>query len=254
MRSNLRQVTRILSNGALEDPVRLDWAALTEEDLVILTAEMRRRGCADSTIKTRLYGVKGVLRHARRRPDCLAWHVFKTSNPHLARKCQRRTLTEAEVQRLAECCSDGTYAGARDATLLALLLMGGLRRSEVSALQYGDCQTCQGGFVLTIPGRRAASQTVKITGSAAVALGDWLHGCREKQGPLLRAVNKGRRRRSRNSLSVQAIGVALARLSERAGVERVTPRDCRYTYLQHTILDIPYGRPSIDVTPRPGMP
>ncbi len=50
-----------------------------------------------------------------------------------------RALSRGEVAALLEVCSrDETAAGVRDAALVALLVAGGLRRSEAVMLDLGD--------------------------------------------------------------------------------------------------------------------
>jgi site-specific recombinase XerD len=85
-----------------------------------------------------------------------------------------REVTPGELAGLMLICSDDpTPAGARDAAILGVLYVEGLRRSEVAALDLGDFDPGTGALTVRA-GKGNKQRVVYITNGAADALADWL--------------------------------------------------------------------------------
>jgi len=80
-----------------------------------------------------------------------------------------RALNQGEVAALLDACA--AAAGARDAAIIALLLGGGLRRSEAVALTLADYSPETG---LKVRGKGDKERLTYIEGGAALALADWI--------------------------------------------------------------------------------
>ena len=136
---------------------------------------------------------------------------------------------------LGVCSADEAAAGARDAALLALLYGAGLRRSEVVALDVGDC-TVGTGMLAVRHGKGNRDRVVYATNGAALALADWLAVRGVEAGPLFVPVNKGGVVGG-HRMSGQAVLYVLRRRAMQSGVTRLTPHDLRRTFISD-LLDL----------------
>jgi integrase/recombinase XerD len=84
-------------------------------------------------------------------------------------------IIQGEWQRLfAVCQADSSPAGVRDAAIMALLKIAGLRRAEVATLQLADFDHTT--RTLTVRGKRNKTRTVPIEDPGALdTLSDWLY-------------------------------------------------------------------------------
>ena len=120
-----------------------------------------------------------------------------------------------------------TVKGLRDRAILAVLLGGGLRRSEAARLTVDHVQQREGRWVLVdITGKRNKSRTVPIPSWAKGALDSWTGAAGIREGLIFRAVNKGNRV-SGQSMTPQAIYDVV---SEHAGGLGVAAHDLRRTF------------------------
>ena len=151
-----------------------------------------------------------------------------------------RSLIAGELLALLDACfRDKTLAGVRDAALIAVLYVGGLRRAEVAALDVADFDV-QGG-ALKVRGKGDKERLVYIVGGAMEALNEWLDWRgRDAQtfelapqstlGALFCPIRKNgeivRRR-----LTDQAVYKILHKRALQAGVGHFSPHDLRRTFV-----------------------
>ena len=140
-----------------------------------------------------------------------------------------RALSFGEWLGLFSACqADGSPSGVRDAAIIALLKIAGLRRSEVAALQRENFN--QNTQTLTIHGKRNKVRTVPIEDQGALdALSDWLYLRGEATGALFTRIRKGGTILM-DGLSDQAIYSILKKRGEEAGLSEFTPHDMRRTF------------------------
>lgn len=106
-----------------------------------------------------------------------------------------RALSFGEWTALFTVCrADPSISGARDAAILALFRVGGLRRSEVAGLQLSDYNLAS--LTVTIRGKRNRIRILPIEDQGAIdALSDWLAVRGESPGALFFRIDKGHRPR-----------------------------------------------------------
>jgi len=151
-----------------------------------------------------------------------------------------RALIFGEIMALmAVCQSDPSPAGVRDAAIVALLRVTGLRRAEVAGLDVTayDRQAER----LTVTGKLNKTRAIPIEDPGARgALADWLHLRGLKPGSLFARIDRvagGRHAIARDpeigqpqGLTDQAIYTILDERRKQAGVEPFTPHDLRRTF------------------------
>ena len=137
-----------------------------------------------------------------------------------------RHVPTADMRALFGACG-GTNQGARDAALLALLFGAGLRRSEVIALEVRDVSP-DGRAVTVRRGKGGKGRKIAIGAATGAALGELIRRLSDP-GPVIRRVSK-KDRLERGGISGEAVRKRLIRLCQLAGVDRITPHDCRRTF------------------------
>jgi len=140
-----------------------------------------------------------------------------------------RELSSGEISALMQACEDDkTSAGIRDAAIIAVMYVGGLRREEVTALDIGDYDRETGKMI--IRGKRQKERTAYLQNGAGRALEDWLNIRGTLEGALFLPVNKGGKITNRR-MTNQAIYNMLKKRAEEAGVSEFSPHDIRRTFV-----------------------
>lgn len=139
-----------------------------------------------------------------------------------------RAIEAGELRAmLRHCEADPTPAGPRDAVVLGLACLAGLRRAEISGLELRnyDRERC----VLTVTGKRNKTRVVPVAAGLAAALDDWLRVRGAQAGALLYEVNKGGAIVPKG-ITPAAVYNAIEKRRTEAGVQPFTPHDLRRTF------------------------
>ena len=139
-----------------------------------------------------------------------------------------RHLRQGEFSALIGVCLDGTKAGTRDATLLAVGYVCGLRRAELAGLTLADYDQDEGTLKIA-KGKGNKERIVPLAEGAREALADWLDIRGEGAGPLFTVVRKGDHV-ALAPLTAQTVYDVLARRAEQAHVKKFSPHDLRRTF------------------------
>lgn len=233
MASRLASVANLLGYG---DPRGLNWAYLRFEHVSALRAKLQEQGHSPSAINTTLCAIRGVMK--------AAWHLGQLSAEDYQRisavKSVRgerlpsgRALSRGEIMALLNACAnDVSPAGARDATLIALLVGAGLRRSECVSLNLSDYDRTE--QAIRVRGKGNKERLVYLMDGAAQALNDWLEIRESEPGPLLTPVRKGGHLYL-HRLTDQAIYNALLKRAKESGVKSFSPHDLRRTFVSELL-------------------
>jgi len=156
-----------------------------------------------------------------------------------------RHLSNGELAALLDACAyDETPAGVRDAAIIALAWVTGMRREELATLELVNIHrqdSTSGGtvpaFEITVWGKGGKRRTAYADNGAAEALADWL-ALREATpgeetaggGPLWYAIRKGGHVQVGRGVSDEALAQMLAKRAEEAGVHDLSWHDFRRTF------------------------
>jgi len=133
-----------------------------------------------------------------------------------------RGVTAEHVAVLLSVCDPSTVLGARDRALVILLTRLGLRAGEASRLELGDIDWAHAQIRVTGKGRE---HVLPLPADVGDALAAWL---RLRPEALDRAVFV-RMRAPQTRMTVNGISGVIARLSDRAGIERIYAHRLRHT-------------------------
>ncbi len=137
-----------------------------------------------------------------------------------------RDARPGELRALLEACErDESPAGYRDAAIIALLYVTGMRRSELATLELSDYESDTGEIrIRSGKGRKAR---IVFAGSAMPVLVDWLEVRGDRPGRLFLPVNRGGNIRG-EGMTAQAVYNALdKRVREARLGQPLTPHDLR---------------------------
>ena len=230
MRHALNASAYSLTNGAC-DAMTLDWSKLRYQHTAALRTIFIDK-YAPSTANRMLTALRCVLKEARRLKqisledyeDAIDLKFVKHTT-----MLQGRALTEQEITALIEAClGDFSLTGIRDAAMISVL-MAGLRRSEVVALDLSDFEPNLGSLRVRQGKGRQDRLTYLPTGATAAIL-NWLAIRGDEPGPLLCPINRYGRvvKRHLGDPSVMSILVKRGKL---ANLEPFSSHDFRRTFI-----------------------
>ena len=263
MTQSLDVIADALTGGAC-DHVTLPWRELRAQHVAAVRAHLAER-YSYRTANKMLSGLRQVLGEARTiaRQDAQAAQTQATTADEAVRiaitsqnlqdalsdaiKAARkiagedettqaergRALTFGELMALSGVCSgDTSPAGVRDAAIVALFRVCGLRRAEMAGLDLADFD--REAHRLTVRGKRNKTRAIPVEDSGAGgALADWLHLRGMEPGPLFTRIDReagGGYLVTLDRLTDQGIYYILEERRDQAGIEPFTPHDLRRTF------------------------
>lgn len=230
-------IASLLSDGETR-AVDLSWHLLTSEDTHLIRSRLIS-GYAPTTANRMLAALRGVLKQAWRigLMDAEKFHrAVSVENVPWYTSQRGRTLDSDEIRALfVACVADPTPAGIRDTALLTVLYGGGLRRSEVAALDIGDYDRSSGALTIRATSS-SRSRVVYATDEAAEALQRWINIRGHDAGPLFVPINKGQKILVRTQrLREESIYKALSKRGKQAGVTAFSCQDLRRTFISQLL-------------------
>ena len=229
--SRLRAVAQILG---FDDLRRVPWENLRYEHVLQIREYLYRDAkksyaSVNATLSALRAAAKAAFNLERMTADQLG-RIMNVKMIRGSRDLAGREVKLGELEALVRVCvDDETAAGARDAVVLGLLYICGLRRMEVASLDVQQYDATDG--IIRVIGKGNKERLVYPDTGTQAALKDWL-ACRgEIEGPLLLAIRKNAAIDDRNGrLSDQAIYKVIKKRSQQAGVSSCSPHDFRRSF------------------------
>ncbi len=194
--------------------------------------ELQGKGYAPATINQKLSAIRKLALEAADNglmDEQLANGVARIRGVKSGGVRTGNWLTLEQAQRLLQAPDITTLKGLRDRAILAVMLGGGLRRSEVASLTFEHIQQREGRWVIVdLVGKRNKVRSVPIPSWAKQAIDEWATAAGLNTGRVFRAVNKGDRIVG-DSLTSQAVQDVVKQYAEKCGYE-LAAHDLRRTY------------------------
>jgi len=231
MRSSLDAIASLLTDGEC-DCLTLDWSKLRYRHTSAVRTALKQR-LAPTTVNKMLVALRRVLKEAYRL-DLMEFADYTKAtdlaNVKASGELRGRALSAAEIDALIESCSPHTPLEARDAAVIALLRIGGMRRQELAQLTLADLNWGNGSLVIR-RGKGGKKRVVYLTPEALGILKEWLAVRGNSPGALICPVNKGGRVELRHfAPDGDGIYKLVRERATKAGVERFSPHDFRRTF------------------------
>jgi len=228
----VKNLAEIMAPGV--HPVDFPWHELRPEEIAVLRVELQRR-YAPQTANGHLLVLRGVLRSCWRSGllDADAYERLVDFRPIRGGSVrQGRSLTMEELGRLVGVARrrEGPL-GLRNLAILAVLIEGGLRKSEVSGLQLEHYSK---GSLQVVRSKHGRTRVVPLD-RARAALERWL-GVRGSAPGALFCVQRDRLRAQEGdvpcrALSPDMVDQIVKGFLREAGLEDVTLHDLRRTMI-----------------------
>ncbi len=228
--------SRVMYAKALDD--FLDWyqstgkRGLTKAVVAEYKVELQNKGYAPATINQKLSAIRKLAAEAADNglmDAQLANGVKALKGVPMSGVRTGNWLTREQAQRLLQTPDITTLKGLRDRAILAVLLGGGLRRSEVAALTFEHIQQREGRWVIVdLVGKRKRVRTVPIPSWAKQAVDEWTQTAGLSSGRIFRAINKGGQVTG-DRLTSQAVQDIVKEYADRCGYE-LAAHDLRRTF------------------------
>ncbi len=239
MRSSLNAIASLLTDGEC-DCLSLDWSKLRYRHTAAVRTALKQR-LAPTTVNKMLVALRRVLLEAYRLDLMEMIDYTKATdlpNVKASGELRGRALSEDEVNSLIESClSKRTPLDLRDAAIIAILRIGGIRRQELAQLTLFDLDI--GGGLNIRHGKGGKPRIVYLTAEALQIVEDWLVVRGREPGALICPVNKGGRVELRHFASDgDGIYKLVQERAIKAGVKRFSPHDFRRTFCSD-LFDLP---------------
>ena len=174
-----------------------------------LATEAADNGLMDQTIANGINRVSGVTSHGVRSGN---W------------------LTKSQAQEILLAPDVTTLKGLRDRAILAVMIGGGLRRSEVAALTLDRFQQRDGRWVIVdIVGKGNRVRTIPVPSWAKLAVDEWTAAANLSSGLVFHAIHKGGYVQH-DGMTPQAIRDLVNHYGQAIGVSDLAAHDLRRTF------------------------
>jgi len=213
------------------DPAAMPWHELRAHHLDYIRG---RLGEEDPlTKKATLAALRGVLKQARNQnllTDEEYRRIAEVKGARGSRLPAGRAVPGGELKALVEACRrDPSPAGARDAAILAVLYIGGVRRTELVDLAAAD-YTADPPTLRVRHGKGDKERLVPLTATAGAALAAWLARRGDRLGKLFLPVSQVGAVHGAGLSSI-AVYNMLQKRAAQAGVPHVSPHDLRRSFV-----------------------
>lgn len=232
MRGALKRILRAL--GSPVDPLAFPWAeARYQHANAIRAALVAQHGPA--TVNQALCAFRGVMREAFRLGLVSGedWaRVRDVRGVKATRLPAGRMVPAEEIAALFEACDRSEPMGIRDAALLAVLRVGGVRRAELCAMDLEQIDLVAGE--VKVIGKGNKEREIEL-GDAVVDLAAWIEVRGPEPGALFQSFDPpqggGVPHDGPRRLTEASVRKILRRLAARAMIATLSPHDMRRTFV-----------------------
>ena len=197
----------------------------TEELIFDYQDHLRSRGLGSTTVRWRTTVVRAFLQFAERRKYINQSLVDDFKPPRGKTGFAPRVLTQAELDRLIATPDRRTRRGKRDALILVLLGVGGLRVGDVCRLNVEDITPQDERVVLLVQGKRKKERVVPIPGYLDLVRG-YLASWPEARAPMFLGGHQGRELKR---LTVSGVNYLVRQQAEAAVIAGISAHSLRHT-------------------------
>jgi len=229
VRGHMNRVARLFN---YPDYQNTPWGAIRFKHVQEVMGYLFEQEYAPQTINGVLAAIRGTAQAAFAMNQMTADDLARIRLIKMARGSRLptgRLIPLGEISHLVNACTDDPKpSGPRDAAIIGLLYIAGLRRSEVVQLNRADLKLEE--RELTFIGKGNKERKTFIDAGTASALQDWLISRTDISGPLfVRVLKSGKL--DFGALSAQSVYNIVRKRWLQAGIPPVSPHDFRRTFI-----------------------
>ncbi|HBL14352.1 MAG TPA: integrase [Cyanobacteria bacterium UBA11162] len=230
MQQSLKAIASLLTSGT-GDEYTLNWASLQYQHTAAVQAALCEQH-SPATVKKMMCALRRVLKEARKLGlmDAESYaQAVDLPSIKTSKKLKGRALSIGEITALMQVCAlDPTPQGTRDGALIAILRGAGLRRAEVTQLEYRDFNASTGALDIR-DGKGGKDRMVYLNETALSVVESWIAIRGRQPGALLCPIRKGGEIELRH-MTPQAVLLIVQKRAKEAGVDSFSPHDFRRTF------------------------
>jgi len=233
-RNDLYQLADFVTDHASAGGQPPKWAAVDRNLLINYILDLKERNYAPSTVARKVAAVKSFFDFLLADGVLRSDPTENITSPKVG-KSLPKPLSPSEVEALlAEPAKRDTLEGKRDTAMMELLYAGGMRVSELIALDVNDVNL-EAEFVRCF-GKGSKERVIPIHRKAVKAVREYIEGARvkllgDKDGEKALFLNRRGERLTRQGFWLILKGYAKA-----AGINRpVTPHTLRHSFATHVL-------------------
>lgn len=181
---------------------------------------LEQLGRAKTTIVQHLAAVSGFLQFACDEEVIQSNPAARVRRPRLHEAPIKKGVTAAEVRMLLDICDTTTLIGLRDAALVYVLAVQGLRIHEALGIAVEHVDRENGHHVVTITGKGDKVARVPLAPAVHAAITRWTTAVPIMMGPIFVAVLRGDHVAPGQHISAQAAWKRVRYLAHIAGLGR----------------------------------
>jgi integrase/recombinase XerD len=232
-RTQAAQLRRLARYLGASDWHEVDWTTLGYAGCNAVLARLSADEPSAATYNAARSALRGVMKQAflLQQLDHETWMRIQAipGERHSASKAPAgRFLSDVEIREIFQNCENGTNLGCRDAAIIAVLLFGGLRRSEAASLELKDLRL---GESLEVVGKGRKFRRVPMIPQLTKRLESWYLARGIESGPFFRRISRKDRVLS-PGISSQTIYKVVKRRAESMSC---SPHDARRTFVSRLL-------------------
>lgn len=232
------QLNKLARYKGAEDAFSFDWSSLRYPDIMDIRAWLVENWKPES-VRLALTVLKGILETSYDLQLLTADDLMRAIKPTKFKVKKNinaatgRMLTPEEIAALLKTCQKGERNRAiRDAAILMLMVSCGLRREEVTTLQFTEYDQETGRLI--VHGKGDKDRTAYLINGAHVAMNAWIHIRGNEPGPLFQSIVKSDTITGK-AINVVSVWSMIKMRQQMAGIPAFTPHDLRRTCISNMI-------------------
>lgn len=232
-RNDLTGLAEFAANHQPDNPDRIDWTRFDEEQIAEFVKTLDERGYSNSTRSRKIASLRSFMRFLREEGVTQDLATRRLKAPR-GGKPLPKSLTIDEIEALLDQVNNASSpTELRDRAVVEMLYAGGLRISEITALDIDHVNF--DNSLVRLFGKGSKERIVPIYDAAMDAIAEYLTVGRrhlgKHQDPDAMFLNARGRRITRQGLWLQLKKIAVA-----AGVtKRITPHMLRHSFASHLL-------------------
>lgn len=224
-------------NEAATPAKKMNWSVLNRQAVLFALSKRKQAGASLSGLRLMLSAIRGVAREAwimkLIRTDTYT-RVKEVKAPKGSTVPSGRALPLSQMNTLLDACRETTGpTSARDLAMLSILMVCGVRRSELVSINIEDLDKDDQSIKITGKGNK--QRMIYLDEEALADVCEWIDEyLPHDTGPMFTRIRSGGDVTS-DRLTDQAVRYILEQRCMQAGVDVIRPHDMRRSFATHML-------------------
>ena len=233
-RNDLQSLVEFVNPDSHSSADPVDWDKFDETRISEYVIDLETRGYSNATKSRKIASLKSFMRFLRDEGITTDLATRRLKAPRGGVPLPKSLTMDEVGMLLAQVAEADSPAELRDRAVVELLYAGGLRISEVTALDVNDVNF--DNSTINLFGKGSKERIVPLYDDAMIALGDYLAIGRPKLGKYQDADAMFLNARG-NRITRQGLWLQLSKITASAGITRkISPHMLRHSFASHLLI------------------